>query len=143
MIWKNLKYFTEKEKWGDSSKMNPALLLLLDKLRHKIDKPFVIHCGYEKSGHSTASRHYSGDAVDFHIADVPFIESIDKLLKALHEIDFMGDVCAVYVGLGIYPNWNTPGFHLDLRGYSARWGRLGNEYVAFEKAYKYAKEKQV
>lgn len=142
MVWKNLRYFTEKEKWGDAGKMNPALLLLLDRLRHKIGKPFVIHCGYEISGHSPSSRHYSGDAVDFHIEGLSFPEAIDALLKALHDTDFLGEVSAVYVGLGIYPDWNSAGFHIDLRGYSARWGRIGSEYVSFEKAYKHACDSQ-
>jgi uncharacterized protein YcbK (DUF882 family) len=138
MIWKNLRYFTEKEKWGDADKMNPVLLLLLDNLRKKVGKPFVIHCGYEEGGHASGSRHYTGDAVDFHINGMSFPEAMDSLLKALHETDFFGKKAAEYVGLGIYPDWNTPGFHLDIRGYSARWGRIDGEYVSFEKAYKHA-----
>jgi uncharacterized protein YcbK (DUF882 family) len=98
----------------------------------------VIHCGYENGGHASGSRHYTGDAVDFHINGMNFSEAMDSLLKALHETDFFGKKAAEYVGLGIYPDWNTPGFHLDIRGYSARWGRINGEYVSFEKAYKHA-----
>ncbi|MCD8568847.1 MAG: D-Ala-D-Ala carboxypeptidase family metallohydrolase [Geovibrio sp.] len=138
MIWKNLKYFTENEKWGKAERMNPALLLLLDRLREKVGRPFVIHCGYEEGGHASGSRHYKGDAADFHIEGMKFPEAVDSLLKALHGTEILGQVSAAYVGLGIYPDWNTPGFHLDIRGYSARWGRIGGEYVSFEKAYKHA-----
>jgi hypothetical protein len=44
-------------------------------------------------------------------------------------------------GLGIYPDWAHPGFHLDLRGYKARWGRVEGSYVAYEEALHFAKEK--
>lgn len=141
MIWQRLKYFSKDEKWGNPEKISPMLLLLLEKLREKLGKPFVVHCGYENKGHSSASRHYRGDAVDFHVKDMPFKEAVDKLLKALHEIKLLDQVSAVYVGLGIYPDWNTPGFHIDLRGYSARWGRIGADYVTFEKAYHHATER--
>jgi uncharacterized protein YcbK (DUF882 family) len=139
VVWDNLKYFTKNEKWGDSERMNPALLILLDKLREKAGNPFVIHCGFEQTGHTAQSRHYTGDAADFHMEGLSFFNAVELVLKSLHEVKIAGQVAAVYVGLGIYPDWSTPGFHLDFRGYYARWGRLGGEYISFEKAYSFVK----
>ena len=140
MIWDSLKYFTKNEKWGDPDKMNPALLLLLDRLRETIGKPFVIHCGYESDGHSTASQHYKGNAVDFHIEGLPLTEANRLLLAALHTIQIAGRQAHEVCGLGIYPDWNNPGFHLDVRGYSARWGAVKKEgkqvYISYNEALK-------
>ncbi|WP_022852019.1 hypothetical protein [Limisalsivibrio acetivorans] len=136
MIWNNLKYFSKDENWGDPDRINPALLILLDSLRGCVDRPFLIHCGYETSGHATSSRHYTGDAVDFHIEGVGYKTGVNALLEALHKVQICDTVSAAYVGLGIYPDWRDPGFHLDIRGYSARWGRIGSSYTGFESAYK-------
>lgn len=138
MIWDNLKHFDKNEKWGNPDKMNPALLLLLDRLREIIGKPFVIHCGYEPDGHSTASQHYKGNAVDFHIEGLPLIEANRLLLAALDVIQIVGKPVSELVGFGIYPDWNTPGFHLDIRGYKARWGAVKKDgkqvYVSYDEA---------
>jgi len=131
MIFNQLKHFTRGERWGDPDRMNGIILLLLDAVRDQYGCSFVIHCGYEGDGHTPSSQHYIGNAVDFHIVtDGHFHRQIDKM-----EI-ILGDL-QVQCGLGIYPDWNRPGFHIDTRGYHARWGRIG-EYVEFSKAYEYA-----
>lgn len=137
-VFKYLKHFTEKEKWGDPLYMNGLLLLLLDKVRDLYGKTFIVHCGFETSGHVSKSQHYLGNAVDFHIVDdLPFYRQVEKIEQILDELQVEDKV-----GLGIYPDWTHPGFHLDVRGSKARWGRIGSKYVSFEEALEYVKQKE-
>ncbi len=128
MIWHKLQYFEKNENWGDPDKMSGLLLLLLDNIRRYYVRPFLIHCGYDESGHSTNSQHYLGNAVDFHIeSGESFSTQIDKVVRILDWFQVSDRV-----GFGIYLDWNNPGFHLDVRGTKARWGRIGNKYLDFD-----------
>lgn len=137
MIWDHLKYFTKEERnyrglpaWGDPGSVNGYILLLLDAIRGWTDWPVIIHCAYETSSHTENSYHYKGWAVDFHFkTEIPYSVQVHTLAQILEELQ-VSDV----VGLGIYPEWNNKGFHLDCRGYKARWGQLGGKYVSFEQA---------
>jgi len=135
MIWKHLKHFTPDENWGDPDKINGLLLLLLDALRDRWSAPFSVHCAYDLSGHLDKSEHYLGNAVDFHIDDgESFALQISVMEHFLEGLQVAG-----HCGLGIYPGWNKPGFHLDVRGAKARWGRIGEDYVGFDEAKTYAR----
>jgi len=135
-VFQYLQWFSPNENWGDPFMMNGLLLLLLDAIRGRWGKPFVIHCGYETSGHASKSQHYVGNAVDFHIKDeLPFYAQVEKMEQILAELQV-----ADKVGLGIYPDWAHPGFHLDVRGTRARWGRIGGKYVSFKEALVYARK---
>jgi len=101
--WESIRYFTKDEKWGDPLKMNLHLLLMLDALRGHTGAPFIIHCGFESSGHAAESQHYLGRAVDFHATGI----SLADLFTYSMKFDFRG--------VGIYPGWNNPGLHLDVR----------------------------
>jgi uncharacterized protein YcbK (DUF882 family) len=136
--WIGIKYFSFHEKWGDPLLMDKETVLLLDTLRGLFKYPFAIHCGYEQSGHTPYSQHYTGKAADFHIVELPFRDAVDLM------VDFIGSPpCGIGVhgkiGLGIYPHWATPGFHVDTRGAFARWGavvRKGRQvYVSWDDAY--------
>lgn len=126
-----LKHFRPEEPgWkGNFHKVNGLLLLLLDALREEIGYPFVIHCAYETSGHSPKSQHYIGNAVDFHIEGLPFPEAVIRMEEALERLQV-----ADRVGLGLYPCWYNPGFHLDVRndGKRARWGRIKGDYLSYD-----------
>jgi uncharacterized protein YcbK (DUF882 family) len=131
-IWKLLNNFTKNENWGASEKMNPVLLLLLDKLRDKVGHIIRINCGYSTDGHAIKSQHYLGNAVDFVVVGTLFDQADRLLQEALLELKVEDEV-----GLGCYPFWNTPGFHLDIRGERARWGRNAKgEYVSYDCAIK-------
>lgn len=128
-MWDHLKHFNRNEKWGDPDRINGLLLLTLDKLREMINRPFVIHNAYSLSGHSEKSQHYIGNAVDFHIENADFRLACNTMITCLSDLQI-----AHKVGLGIYPDWNCPGFHLDVRGTMARWGRIDGKDVSIETA---------
>jgi len=136
-VFEQLRYFTRKENWGDTNKVNPMLLLLLDEVRHYVGYPFIIHNAYETSGHVENSQHYLGNAVDFHVQDMEFKTAANKILNSLTKTKFADMPMIQFCGIGIYPDWNNPGFHLDVRGYQASWGRIKNKYVSFDYAYKF------
>ncbi len=94
----------------------------------------VIHCLWEpktdNSPHVANSRHFEGIACDFHIAgnagyfgEIRTLETVLDTMKVSHA-----------VGLGLYPEWNNKGFHLDTRGVKARWGQKGGQYVGYDVA---------
>ena len=127
-IWDTLKHFNKNEAWGKPQKINGLLLLLLDKIRDLSGWPIIIHCGTQ-GHHVRHSQHFKGNAVDFHFeTEVSLKEQVVRLLEIL-DILQVGN----RVGLGVY-RW---GFHLDVRGTKARWGRIGKDYISFEEAVKY------
>lgn len=120
--WKQIKHFSPKEQWGDPYKMSFDLLKRLDALRKFVNQEIIIHCGYATDGHSENSQHYFGKAVDFHIKRMSLI---DQYLAAER---FM------FTGLGLYPDWNHPGLHCDVRfkNYEEsqdRWAKLNGIYI--------------
>ena len=62
------------------------------------------------------------------------------MIEALNDLQV-----AEKVGFGIYPDWNSPGFHLDARGEWARWGYIGDKIhfgiQGFSQVHVYAIEK--
>ena len=111
-MWKKIRYFTPDEEWGNAGKVNPYLIIALDELRHKVGSPIIVHCAYSTSGHSKNSMHYEGKAVDFHIKGMSLV---DQYLAA--------EKIGLFNGIGVYPFWNNPGLHIDIRTKPARWGR--------------------
>jgi hypothetical protein len=117
--------------------MNGLLLLTLDKVRDIYVSHFIIHCGFSLSGHTPNSKHYSGNAVDFHINDNYHISLQAFELTNIFELLQIDKS----IGFGIYPDWTFPGFHLDVRDTKARWGRIANNYVSYEEAIAYSRMK--
>jgi hypothetical protein len=143
--WKLAKGFNQKEAWGGAKEMDNTLLWLLSEVRRRYrDKydpnaSFSIHCGYEMSGHNPNGYHPKGMATDFHIVTkLMFWEQVDALEDIFAEMEVVQ-----FIGFGIYPDWNSPGCHLDSRGEIGRWGRIGDEYVKLTKAYEYAKSRGI
>jgi hypothetical protein len=143
--WKLIEGFTGDENWGGSEKVNIFLIMLMEKVmmafryRHDANAECIIHCGYEQSGHSACSQHYRGNATDFHInTKLPYFEQIPAMIGIITDLG-----ASNHVGLGIYPDWNNPGFHLDVRGKIARWGFIGNEQVSLDAAARHARHKEV
>ncbi|MBN1572800.1 MAG: hypothetical protein JW984_06340 [Deltaproteobacteria bacterium] len=136
--WKRVKYFTSNEGWGDPFRMDRELIFLMDTLRGLFHHPFVIHCGYQRRPEKPKSQHNFGRAADFHIEGISFRDAVDLMLAFIGPPP-RGLGAADNIGLGIYPHWNNPGFHLDTRGERARWGAVNENgrqiYVSFAAAY--------
>lgn len=120
--WNKLKYFNENENWGNPSYMDYEFLKKLDKFREYMKTPFVIHNGYEISGHAKKSQHYliPTKCVDGHFKGYNI-----SLLDIYIEAERFG-----FSGIGLYPNSGEAFIHLDDRlkyknGFirSSRWIR--------------------
>jgi len=151
-VFDTLKYFTYGEKWGAPERISGLLLLTLDRVRESLGHTIVIHCGYEAAGRVANSQHTIGNAVDYHVEGIPFYDAY-TMQSAIFDFLQISD----RIGFGIYPDWNTPGFHLDVRGTRARWGAVhardaqGNKlyngrapvwnYIGIEAAAEYALKK--
>lgn len=99
-----MKYFNDSE-FEHLAGCKPEALEMLDRVRGKYGKPWVLHCD-QRPDDPAGSPHLEGYAFDFHIkTDEPLIA------QAVH----MMQVCAdePYWRLGVYPDWANPGFHLD------------------------------
>lgn len=108
MNWEKIRYFKPSE-FNYPYKMSEELIIALDALREYVDKPIIIHSDYRPGD---SGQHGKGLAVDIHIKNM---HVIDQFLCA----ERMG----LFKGIGVYPRWNNPGLHLDVReGKSARWG---------------------
>lgn len=119
MIFDHLNHFTEAEPWGDPKKMVGYFLLTLDKLREVVGIRMAIHCGTQGE-HSNTGYHPKGLAADFHfISPLSLWQQLISLNQGLVELNLL-----MFCGLGVYPDWNHPGFHFDLRGSYARWGAI-------------------
>ena len=104
----DLEYF-KKEEFSNPDKMDYYFVHRLDQLRKMIGKPIVIHSSYRENDNNTHGR---GEAVDCHCI-------------GLNVLDFflLAEKSNLFTGIGVYPNWNNPGLHLDIRlGSSSRWG---------------------
>jgi uncharacterized protein YcbK (DUF882 family) len=118
--WQQLNHFKPGENWGDPARMDPGLMLELDRLRTYIGHPIIIHCGFETR--NGKGYHPEGLAVDCH---VEILSPLDFFLAAVR---------FNFSGFGIYPWWDKPGLHLDKRPtggkYRALWGSTGpRQYV--------------
>lgn len=113
-ISKNFKLYEFACKDGSQLvKIDEKLLVLLQRLRDKIDKPMIIHSGYrsveynKKCGGSPKSQHLLGTACDFSVYGM----TPKELAVIAEQIGFDG--------IGTY---NKQGFvHVDTRGTKARW----------------------
>jgi uncharacterized protein YcbK (DUF882 family) len=137
-IWSKLNNFSPSENWGDKDKVNGSLLETLDIITNEIKRvtwerykkvsPCIIHCAYEVTGHSEKSEHYKGNAADFHFNNIPPLEAYETILQILKEYQKYN-----HVGFGVYPDWYNQGFHLDVRGYKARWSQVNGLYTEINK----------
>ena len=115
------------------SAMSPRLLVLLDTLRLRWERPIRI------SRHPRAVGRHDGDSESQHNYDIwDEVRAVDVIPDGLKTKDdayafFMLAADVGFTGIGFYPDWSpSPGFHLDVRhdrrpGFPATWGRVGTE----------------
>lgn len=117
--WTKIKHF-KKSEFNFPEELSEKLIENLDKFRDFVDKPIIVHSDYRPNDRG---QHGLGLAVDIHIKNM---HVIDQFLCA--------EKSGLFVGIGVYPNWNSPGLHLDIRqGKPARWGCwTTNHYVPLD-----------
>lgn len=125
--WGRIRHFSPTEKWGDPARMNFDLVQALDRMRHRVDRKVIVHCGYDDR---PTGWHPKGRAVDCHIVGLP---PMVQFLAAIRHREF--------TGIGVYLWWHSPGLHLDnrpLRFGEARalWGSTAKGvYVPLDQAF--------
>ena len=112
--WRAIINFKPSE-FANPECMSEPLILKVDALREYVGRKVYVHCGYEKR--KKFSYHNFGQAVDIHIEGLSLIEQF----IVAQRFDFGG--------IGIYPWWNDPGLHLDVRPWGwnsarATWGSI-------------------
>ena len=129
-LWEQVKHFRPDgpDVWGDPHQMAASIVFGIDRYRKYIGRPVNVHCGWEYR--ASGGWHPNGCAVD---VDVEGMHVIDQYLAAERFDEFNG--------IGVYPNWNNPGLHLDTRphkktGIDSRWGCLeSGVYVKLDKEF--------
>lgn len=111
--WKKIKHFKPSE-FSEPNKMEPLLIHCLDRLREIVKQPIIVHSSFRAGDTGTHGR---GEAVDIHIKG---LNVVDQFLIA--------EKTRLFSGIGVYPFWNNPGLHLDVRELklnqaAARWLR--------------------
>ncbi len=83
----------------------------LQKLRTALGAPIIIHHngGFASQGHADNSTHYRGVAADFHVIGM----ELSTVALVIAKLGF--------TGIGAYPFWNSPGFHVDVASREAIW----------------------
>jgi len=122
-IWDQLNHFGMNENWGRFGFMDVRLLHNLDAIRDELHRGININCAYESSGHSSKSTHYLGMAADFYVTD-----TCPQELYTLYCF-FLDNW---YGGVGVYPYWNKPGFHLDIGPNYRTWTRDKNGIYLYD-----------
>lgn len=124
--------------------MSPRLLVLLDLLRFRWGRPIHLSAAAGAIGRHAGPEHDSQHNVDLWHE----VRALDVIPEGLTERDHLNRFYRLaaecgFTGIGFYPQWHQPGFHLDARedrlpGYPATWGALdgagGNVYVSFTDA---------
>lgn len=134
MNFLELKYVKKDWNWGDLEQVNPYLIDILNRygeyLHNTYGAKIALHNAYSTSGHSKKSQHYKGNACDIHVV------GIDLFTAWLASLRFP------FTGIGIYPEWNNPGLHLDVRYLDrinrqpvkkAMWSYYNKKYRAIDK----------
>lgn len=116
--WSKVRHFKEGEFGPRADLVAPELIIILDEVRERAGVPLRINCAWAHAGHSEKSYHYTGQAVDMSIAGGTPMEQY-CLLREFRQLG----------GIGYYPEWNTPGWHIDLRSGFLQWVQMNGAYI--------------
>ena len=99
-------YFTETE-FERVHEMWAPLIWALDDVRRYVQRAIGVHesnpIKEPTSSHVPDSLHYAGRAVDCYARNFPLWDF------------FLAASRFPFTGIGVYPYWNTPGLHLEMR----------------------------
>ena len=114
--WSKVKHF-KPEEFLFPEKMNPLLIYSLDRLRDIAGRPIIINKEEGTFREGDPGQHGLGNAADGFILGLSLIDQF-----------LISEKLRLFSGLGLYPYWNRPGLHWDVRPLQpheagARWGR--------------------
>ena len=114
-----LKSFNVADTEFEINKLSKRLFDMLQLLRDKINAPIIINSLTDGS-HVAGSYHYKGQAIDMHCGDQRIHPN-----KIFQEALTLG-----FKGIGWYPEWRWPGFHLDIgdRKSTKVWRKVAGVY---------------
>lgn len=128
--WDNITNFSPKE-FGATG-MSKLLIYTLQDMRDYTELRFgerkiIIHSGYREG------------SIGYH----PLKMAVDLHIEGLHVIDqyLIAERFDAFNGIGVYPNWDQPGIHVDVRpksktNFDSRWGCLEKGvYLALNKEF--------
>lgn len=124
--WSKVRHFKRSE-FSHPDKLDPLLIYSLDALRVAAGKPIIVNNDYRAGD---PGQHGLGRAADIVIVG---LSVVDQFLIA--------EKTRLFSGIGIYPHWNRPGIHVDIRTLQphepgARWARdIAGNYVALTWAF--------
>jgi len=121
--WRLVRHFKAAEFGHDPARADAGLVMLLDQMRSVGKAPVNIHvCWSDSDDHKPLSLHRVGAAVDFHFGTgLTYLEQMVLVLSF------------PFGGIGFYPDWKNPGWHVDVRGACPKilWSRSKNgDYLA-------------
>src|SRR5215471_5092460 len=103
-----VRYFRPEE-WAPLEPIDSDLVYAVDNWRAELGASVVIHEAYAEDGHVHDSQHYVGRAVDLHVVG-----------RSLVEAWLSAESHPTFTGIGVYPYWEHPGLHLDIRHTATR-----------------------
>ena len=111
--WSKVRFFKPSE-FSHPDNLDPLLVYSLDALRQAAGRSIKINSDYRPGD---PGQHGLGRAVDI-------------IISGLHVVDqfLLAEKTRLFSGIGIYPHWNRPGIHVDIRTLTphepgARWAR--------------------
>ena len=120
-FWSSIRHFQPAEWPRDPDRVNPAVVMLADLMREDSGWPIVVHVAWDDTGHVSGSSHYTAftdfcSAFDFHFVGPPLLEQ--WLFAERYP----------WRGIGLYPHWQTPGLHCDLRTLGRDHPEMGHRW---------------
>jgi uncharacterized protein YcbK (DUF882 family) len=116
--WTKIKNFKKSEFGEHADKMSPQLISALEFLRDIVNRPIKINSAYRIN--DPGSTHGAGLAADIVISGLSLM---DQFLIA--------EKTGLFTGIGLYPFWNQPGLHVDVR--KLKRNELGKRWIRDKK----------
>lgn len=119
--WTTVKHFQRAEFVKDPDRISWDVVTLLDEMREAAGCPFIIHVAWDDSGHEKNSTHYANTS-DWSFA-------VDGHFRGWSLLDqWLFVERYPWMGIGLYPYWEHPGVHLDLRRVGLEHPHLGRRW---------------
>lgn len=103
-VIENYGHFNREENWGDPYNMSTAFMYAYMWPMRKATGPIHINNAYEIMGHSPNSMHRESPCAVF-----------DGVVSGSLYEQALACVRSDFDGIGVYPEWKTPGVHADKR----------------------------